>query len=83
MIFTGVFGVAISVKEKQINIGVGKQPSATESAQSDQGEISRPALLGADDLTPEFESNPFYERGPLGKGCSAISGRKKPLTDSR
>jgi hypothetical protein len=55
----------VGVKKKQIDIGVRKKPTASESAQSDQGKLWRTLLLRTDYFFPEMKSNLFDQRSPL------------------
>src|ERR1700694_539986 len=48
-IFENLLGLTVSVKEKQINIRIGKQPIAPESSQRNQGEIPWTSLFRTDD----------------------------------
>ena len=69
-----LLATSIGKQKEQINVGVRKQPTASETSSGYKGEAARTLFVRGDKLAPEAIQNVFDEQRPLCNGGSTVAG---------
>src|SRR5215469_6209868 len=72
-IFEELLGITIAEEEKDIDVGVRKEPAAAESSRGHQGKIVRLRFVGGDHIVPEPSEDIFDQVGALCDTRAAVA----------